>query len=806
MLEVKRKDGSLVDFCNDEQVAQLFLDFVPNNVMRSVLFNSKLNVEPKASNLGLDGYGIINVMKRIINTAYVIALCRWKQLRDNKKDWANDEDDVRYFENSRFTKLFQSAVLGEDIALDLQIFSLLELWVDLKKAPPSVSTPFSVIFDPNKTGDRIGAILQASRDAIKNATFKKGNYTGKYTKQYCNELCYMLLRSFMVFRGAKISYPEDNRLDDDRDFAISYMMFFDEIVLYPNTIFATDNATGKPSAKFIASEQQLRIMNGETDVSAPVRLVLYMRTETSAFDGKFQQRYNSFDGERQTYVQTDVINEEPKEANSIRDIHETRKFLSFSYKNIREFAMILNDSIKNSLDKKRELFKICQDKYPKIVADIKDCDAPNIYWDNIITLMLLEMGVSDFLKKILCEGSLFTNVLENIAWRNTGKGNLAELKREHKARLDKIEINRTQNPKAYEELKLELCVKTVLKAMNFGTDDDDDKNAFLESLSYKYSNIVACISRLNKNNDFSTIMSSANELQKIFGDIFMFLQIFYVGLDNYAQKHMELKDSFSTESAGTVTEGGDEDNSDVADKIRKNRLRLRRECHMAFEQAAKAKLDEIKDQSLTQLFDGFCNLCSSYNTFSEEGKFDISEQAKRLKYAITRNYICDSQKLRRFATVVTKSGEETTVFEVLGNLQKYSGDPSFPEWLNYLKDIFMFLIYNEDYNCRGLWNSTGAPLKDKDCDPIYPYIVTYYKENIDRDNVKKCSYRVPLPIAGTENEGYVVTLLTDEEYLPQTYYCIPLRYGSSDSWWINPFLIPKNVIRQIGYPESRKKG
>lgn len=163
------------------------------------------------------------------------------------------------------------------------------------------------------------------------------------------------------------------------------------------------------------------------------------------------------------------------------------------------------------------------------------------------------------------------------------------------------------------------------------------------------------------------------------------------------------------------------------------------------------------------------------------------------------------QKLRRFAEVQTQSGEKTTIFEVLGNLQKYMFEPSYSEWLTYLQDIFMFLIYNEDYNERGLWDSGHDPLKDKDCDPIYPYIVTYYRENIDRDNVKKCTYRVPLPIAGVENEGYIVTLLTDEEYLPATYYCIPLRYGSSDSWWINPFLIPKNVIRRIGYPDPEDK-
>lgn len=795
MLNVKKKDGTPVDFQNIEDIAQLFLDMVPDRAMRSLLFETRLDREPSADNIDLGGYEIIKTMKRILNAAYVIVLCRWKQLKDDKSSWGND-DDARYFENSRFTKLFQSALSGEDVTLDLQIFSLLELWVDLKKAPSSVSTPFNMIFDSERTGDNIGLVLQSVRDAVKNATFKRNDDQGKYTKQYCNELCFKLLRAFMVFGGASISYPADNRLDDDKDFTISYKITFTkEVVLHPNTVFS--------SGKFIVSEEQILLMGGKTDVSAPRRLVLYMRTETSAFDGKHQHRYSSFDGERQTFIQADIVEEEPKTESYFRDIHETRKFLSFSYKNIREFAMILNDSLKDMPAMRRELFKICQDNYPKIIADIKDCDAPNIYWDNIITLMLLEMGVSDFLEKILREEKLFTDVLENIAWRNKGRDTFSDLKQAYQDNLSKIEMDRNRNSSISAKQKLQLRIKTVLKAMNFNTEDDDNKNAFLDSLSFKYGSMVTCIDQLAKSEKFSVLMSSANELQKIFSDIFMFLQIFYVGLDSYTEKQIELRENFSAELAPATGEGNGEENSDNTDKARKQRSAIRRECYNAFEKAAKERLNEIKDQSLTQLFNGFCDLCSSYNTFSAEGEFNISEQAKRLKYAITRNYICDAKKLQYFASVVTQGGEKTTVFEVLGNLQKYQPNPLFPEWLTYLKDIFMFLIFNEDYNERGLWRRTDEPLKDKDCDPIYPYIVNYYKENIDRDNVKKCAYRVPLPIAGIENEGYIVTLLTDEEYMPQTYYCIPLRYGSSDSWWINPFLIPKNVIRRIGYPESR---
>ena len=301
VLEIKKDDGTLVDFSNDAELGEQLLNLVPDNVMRSILFNTRLDNEPNPTNLGLGRYGVVKTIKRILNVAYVIAFCRWKQLLDDKKEWAGDDEEaIKYFDNSRFTKLFQSALLGEDISVDLQVFSLLELWVDLKKAPSSVSTPFNMIFDSLKTGDEIGLVLQATRDTIKNAVFKKGNLSGKYTKQACNELCYRLLRAFMVFNGATATYPADNRLDDDRDFSVTYKItFFKNVVLYPNTVFPKDKDGNRP--KLIASEEQLRLLTGEKDVDEPNQLVLYMRTETSAFNDKFQQRYNSTASVRRTF-------------------------------------------------------------------------------------------------------------------------------------------------------------------------------------------------------------------------------------------------------------------------------------------------------------------------------------------------------------------------------------------------------------------------------------------------------------------------------------------------------------------------
>ncbi|MDE7454471.1 MAG: hypothetical protein K2M64_01430 [Clostridia bacterium] len=795
-----------VNFEYEDDVAQLFLDTVPDPAMRSILFETSLVKEPELENVAIGGYKIIKTMKRILNLAYVIALTRWKQLKDDTK-WGNPAD-IEYFEKSRFTKLFQNAIAGEDITLDMQIFSLIELWVDLKEARNHVPAQFNMIFD-NEMEDKIGLTLQSVRNVIKNTSFKgsDGSDIDKEKKKYCNKLCYQLLSSFLIFSGATVDYPADNRINDPKDFAISYKLDFRrKVVLYPNTVFGDE--------KFIATKQQIDLLSGAVNASeasrAPKRLNLFMRTDTSVFKGEYQNRYTSLDGERQAILKTTKKADLDTPEELIKDIHETRKFLSFSYKNIREFAMIINDSIKTADTKRMELFSICQNQYAGVIPCGDSWKIPNIYWDNIITLMMLEMGVSDFLEKIFCEETLFNNVLDNIAWRYKGSVEIDKIRERHKESEKEIISPRNIDDKEannlYEQQKIKLRIKTVLKAMNFSTEEDDGKNPFLESLTYKYQRIESCIDGLKnrKNKGYDELDGSAVELQKIFADIFRFLQVFYMGLDGYSKELMVRNEKYDAEvsearSDGVIT-------YEERERIRNMRRSIRKECSSAFKQEARETLDKIKGQNVSQLFEGFCDLCMKYNTFSERGGFDVSEEAKRLKYVIARNYICDANKLKTFATVKTVGDKSVTIFDVLLNWPAYVKSPEFPEWLNYLKDIFMFLIYNEDYSEPGIWKTMkDRPLEDKDCDPIYPYLVTYYKENVDRDNVKKCIYRVPIPDMGDNNGDTVVTLLTDEEYIPQTYFCIPLRYGSSDKWWINPFLIPKRVISDLSYTDTKIK-
>lgn len=790
---IKNRAGEVVDITDGRQLIALLLEKVPDPVTRSVLFGTRIDktnteelINGVANTLG-ESAGLVSVMYRVINLVFVTALCRWKQLGDNFEEWA-DDINREYFLNSRFTKLFRSAIGREDITLDLQIFALIELWVSLKKAEDTVRGKFANIYSMNLSVNNIGLTLQDVRDALKNATFKTTD-AGKYTFEYCARLCYKLLCSFPFLLAAKITYPTEGDVSDSRDICISYNQDLEEIVtLYPNEFY---NGT-----HFLATSWQMAALAKTTPPRNKNVVKLYLMTETSVFNGKPQYTYRSFDGEREVHIELDTDLSSLENSGS-DEISEVRKFLAFNYKNIRELAIVISDAIKDQNLRQKQLYDYCKKHYGKIIpSEVLREDDPKIYWDNIITLMLVEMGPSDFLELILddksaVDNSLFDKILKNIGWRCIGSEQEVAIRKSYDNELDLIYKRCSRNKKALAEQTCALRVQKILEAMNFVNDESAEVDAFEESLSFKYENILVCINTLKQYNekmiDVARCDEDRNELIKIYTNIFKFLQIFYTGMDSYAYKLLEDKSMPVEENEGAEGE--------KAHKFGKHRPYFE-----AFTYSAARKKLEIEHQGLTEAFEGFCKLCEEYNSVTGLDA-NSSDKAKRLKYIITRNYICDIKRLRSFVEIELSNGEKSTIFEMLENFSdKYYTEKNYLEWLDYFIDLFFFLIYNEDYSRHGLYKEKGS-LVDKDCDPIYPYLVTYYKENVDRDNLKKCTYRVPVPTGTDEKDlneqGFIVNLLTEENYVPQPYFCIPLKYGASDNWWINPFLIPRGFVHRM---------
>lgn len=789
---IRNRDGEPINFNDKKQLATAFLEEVVDSVTRSILFGTRIE--------GNDAEGLVDivagkiksspnlvaVMRRIINYVFVTALCRWKQLDDNIS-WGR-EADIEYFRNSRFTKLFRSAIAKEDITLDLQIFALMELWVSLKKTSDTVRGRFENIFTKTYPFDNIGLTLQDVRDTIKNASFKTVD-AGKYTYEYCSKLCYRVLCSFPFLCVVKTTLPLYHEIKDKKDFRIVYALNVRErVTLYPNEFY--------DRVHFIVTDLQLQALIGEIDPDdEPIeKAQLYLMTEMATFNGNYQYTYRSFStsGDEIRVEFEAETEEKPVRTGdaSSTEVSEVRKFLAFSYKNIRELALAICDAIKEQPSVKDKIYKACKERGSRIIpTDIKQADSSEIYWDNVITLSLIEWGPSEFLELLFKDDkndSMIKDIIENIGWRCIGNDEAEKLKDAYEKELNEIGVTCRLTKKARDEQVRALRVQKILEAMKFNQDKARGINPFEESLSYKYENIYVRIKMLQEEKDATKRGKIREELEEIYKNIFKFLQVFYVGMDGYAESIKKKKESKNTTE---FAPGGEPPEM------------------FAFSQCAKNKNLEIENQTLTQLFEGFCALCEEYNvigldtSLSDDEKRRRENKARNLKSLITRNYICDVKKLRYFVDIKLEDNTHSTIFEMLGDsAYKYEREKDYKEWLNYFIDLFFFLIYNNDYYKHGLYEHKEE-LIDKDCDPIYPYLVTYYRENVDRDNLKKCTYRVPVPTGGNDTDfneqGFIVNILTEKEYRPMPYFCIPLKYGASENWWINPFLIPRGFVYRM---------
>lgn len=780
---VKNRNGEVIDLLDHRRLAKLILETVRNDEVTSAIFGIfvGLDDEVKVDDLAysLTGYGSVAAIKSIINMAFIVTYCRWKQVFERSKDGWERISDYETFNNTRYTRLFKNAMLNERITLDLQVFALIEAWVGTRTGKDGDDAHvFDGIFNTGRFGSRTGIILQRALDLAKKASFKGGKNDdkyGKYGKYNCNLYCYYLLKLFPVFDDMKFICPKTSDYSSNDDFVIKYSNEDEDIILYPNRLFAEQ--------KFLVSEYQLiKMKGGDIDGEAAANSC-FIRTGISGYEGKMQVVYTSFNCEDETSITVDDM---PKDGmlNDQHDAIEMRKFLSFDYRNIREVALVISDAVRYNTAKKNIILKEWSDRHKNSEVKI-DSD---IYWDNIIMLMLVEMGPSDFLELLLDDDELFNEIMLNISRRCIGLAALDERLSEYKEAYARLERQTARkNSRQFKTFVTELRALTVLKSIGFNN-KSDDASPFEESLSAKYDCILSCIKMLRQyvdkpdKVDIQECKESKDILIDLFKNIFIFLQIFYEGLDAYAISKQAYMNKQTNDGESNIEE-------------------RRRQCRDAFIERGRKIYAVIKNQSVSQAYDTFCKTCEKYNK-SDGKSFSISEEAKRLRYLITRNYICNVDMLRYYATIEVSAGEKTDIFRMLENFSdKYYSHPKFAEWLEYFKDVFLFLVYNEEYNKRGLYR-TMNDLDDKNCDPVYPYIVTYYRENIDRDNLKKCSYRVPIPSSDSNgafhDKGYVVTLLTEEDYPSTTYFCIPLKYGSTDNWWINPLLIPRDdIVKEI---------
>lgn len=738
---------SEINYLDAQAVIDHIKALVPCRDMQNILFDRSNGVDENIF------YGHMNFyMRNIITMSFVLVYTRWKQVYKNE-DGDLSGEKLERFKSTRYSAIFESIDKDENLNLDIMVFALIEVWVGMHVDNDLADEVFNGFF--RKRQKNFGVTLQK---ALKFA------YTDEFEMIDAveqNKLICEVLSGMAIFDKLEMSAREERK-----DFFDCRCRFsnIEVIELCPNKWHDVKLICHKGYFDFMERNTEQEIVSQ--------RIRPYIICGYSKLENDITYSYRTFD---EQYYKDITIS-------STRDIEELNieqqkldainQLLAFNYKKLRDFSLVICDSINKLKGYKRLIFNKYKDKYRTIFPD-GSFPEEDYLWDNIITLLLVELGPTEFLQSFI-DVTIFDQIMVNIKTRYMTENEYDEILRHYKNSLENLEKSYIYQQKFKDIPSKKLMAITVVSAMHksdVDTINDIDFGIYEESLATKYDKAKLLIDKLKTDNKLSEYSEAQDELQKTLEDMLRFVQIFYAGIGGYAQ-------------------GGE----------------------YGFIDAGRKKKSEIRGLSLSQLFDKFVEQCERACKKTDSDM--LSDDARNLKKMITRTYICDVRKLKYF-TQIKMGKEETNIFAVIENLSKYVREENYNTCLEKVLGFFIYLVFNDDCKTSdavnvGLINQfESGIISEKEIDPIYPYIVSYYSENTDRDEVKRCNYRAYFPAKYTQEydsaEIITVTLLTEREYTKNTtYYCLPLKYGSTGKWWIEPFMVPTSIFKKILKEENNE--
>ncbi len=738
-----------IQYNNLDEVAEQIRELVPSRDMQRILFGCKKNREFDKSDLLQN---MTFAIRNVISMAFVLLYTRWKQIYDNEAELSPER--LRRFRRSRYSGIFTSLKDHEETTLDIMVFAIIEVWVGTH-----VDNDTRRLFDRFFSADNecIGVLLQ---DALRIASIDEELLDDSGAEKKNETVC-ELLSAFEIFRY--LDMPSDR----EDFFEFTYKISATKLVrLQPNKSF------GEP--KLVCHSGYFSYVRGDRETEeVPNRIKPYILYATGKFLDETKYLYRTFDdtmyaefSEKSPEV---PALDDPKEREQVEAM---RQFLAFNYKRLRDFAIVISDAINEMPGYKRNIVEQFGARFPSLLGNPSVVEE-TAGWDNIISLLLVELGISEFLQPVI-DDNLFEHIMENINRRYLRGETFDEIMAEYRQNYKKLEASCRFQRHFLSSNHRSLMARTVYTAIKEHENSkcDVDYSVYEESLATKYDKTKNLVEKLRqrpgKMIDINDFEETRRELEKTLRDVLCFIQVYYSGIDGYS-KYQSISD---------------------------------------FVESARETYLEIKNMSLTELYASFHDRCLEYKPDTSYSYYSLNPKATRLKKLITRSYICDVTKLEYYVTI-KNAIINSNIFYFVEHLGDFVGCREYNEWLDYILDFFIFLVYNDDCTNRGLVDSfeSGA-ISEKEIDPIYPYIVCYYSQNIDRDKVKRCDYKAYVPAKYTSdnsNEASItVTLLTEKDYdIDSNYYCMPLKYGATGSWWIDPLMIPTKVFAEILKEENR---
>ena len=689
----------------------------------------------------------IGVLYKMMTFTFMFTYAKYKFDRDNKKLRVDTPNAKRVVD------AFECIYNGEDVGLDLIIYVLTEMQLDVISA-----------------GDR---------------SYFKGIMSNR------NKLQIPVLRNVIGTWLQSIK-----RAEQRDDVLLGYFVgLFENLVLLRN-IKLIENEDGYISYELESSEEKIPsyylVKRGENDS------FFYLVSYEVAANHLCRLTYYTFAG-------TEILHKEL----SVRDFlsnagiknHTTapksilaKSLSSLSFKYIKNLALAVSDAV--TRETKRKLYEHYSIKYSDIFELGYKKNISDINWDNVFTILMIEEGPSELLEFLLdSDGFYFDKILRNLEIRYNRGGFAAEVKENYEKAQDmelgmvkKYATDNMAFVKNLDSINKTFMAKSIIDGLAILESNEKKNDAhFVESLPMRIKTLDKIIAASD------SAMSKALKINKVLEKTFRYIIPFYYGIVGYQIAKDELRAEFISKGI----------NPDFMDKKRQ-----REHCETAFFEAAAKARDQIIRLPLGRLVEEFRGLTNSFID-TKGGRISISERGKALKNAIGRNYVCSYATFENIIKFTKEDVADIVIDHIPEDITNFINNEKhdkpetlvanvvlFNKFLLKAKELLYYFIYNEDYQREMI---LGQQIS---YDPIYPYVVRYTVKSENRDGYNINNFSV---FVTDDNITSEVKILSEWDYdINEKYYCIPNIDSSNKRWWIEPFLISCKKYDELIYGDLKK--
>ena len=685
----------------------------------------------------------ISVLYKMMTFSFMFAYAKYKYDRDTKKIHTTTPNAKRVID------AFECIYNGEDVTLDLVIYVLTEMQLDvISVGERSYFRPF---FN-GKTDIQIPSLksvisiwLQSAKRAEQNEKVLLGYFVA-------------LFENFTYLRDVSIIEDEEKCL------AFGYEPYKDTIKSY-SLIKKED------------SESFFYLSSYEVTMNHLCRLTY------QCFDGKAILR-------EEVPVRDFLSKSSMKNHNGAPKSILAKSLSELSFKYIQHLALAVSDAI--TRETRRKLYEHYSMRYSDIFELGYKKDYNDINWDNAMTILMIEEGPSEVLEFLLdSDGFYFDKILRNLEVRVNEKDLASKVKAKYEEAQDmelgmvkKYATDNSAFVKNLDSINKTFMAKSIIDGLAQQKNDAH----FVESLPMRIKTIDKIIAASD------SAMSKALKINKVLEKTFRYIIPFYEGVIAYQLKKNEYR--ADVESKGL--------NWDVIDK---NAVRLI--CEGAFFEAAAKSKEEVSRMPLGKLVEAFRNLTRGILE-KKNGRLCISDRGRALKSAVGRNYICAYDTFENIINFTKEDVVDIVIDHMPNDITGFINNEKhdkpetlvanvvlFNKFLLKAKELLYYFIYNEDYKREMI---LGQQIS---YDPIYPYVVRYTVKSENRDGYSINNFSVFLTDDNVTSE---VKILSELDYeINEKYYCIPNVETSNKRWWIDPFLISCKKFDELMYSDGKKE-